>query len=171
MPGELSTEMMKNLRGLWAVLVVLCCLVSVAESSGQVGTDADAQSSAGATIVSSTHPKDSRGEVVYTTRGPGEEGYPVVAGKLVPPVPLKIPKPKYPHSLKAAHGEATVTVQGVVTANGDVIDAATLGDPEPEVAEAALHAVSQYRFHPATLDGKAVAILLNVVVNFRWRPS
>ena len=56
---------------------------------------------------------------------------------------------------------------GVVTPKGDVIDAQIREeDGEPELAKNCLEAFSKYRFKPATLDGKTVAVLLKEPFSF-----
>ncbi len=74
-------------------------------------------------IVSPSRPKDTRGETVYETQGPDQMDQTVVAGTLIQPVPIKLPNPKFPKSLKKSHADADVTVEGVIARDGDLIDA------------------------------------------------
>lgn len=127
------------------------------------------QPAAGPPIVSPTHPKDSRGEVVYEAQGESQKDQPVVPGVLVQPSPLSTPPPKYPKSLKRAHAAADVTLSCVITQDGDVIDATVLDSPDQEASSHALNAVKKYRFKPATLDGKPIATLAKAVIKFRIR--
>jgi TonB family protein len=120
-------------------------------------------------IVSPTVPRDSRGETVYETQGDGQRDLPVIEGVLLLPAGIKLPEPKYPKSLRKSHSSADVTVEGVVTPTGDFIDAKVVDQSDPEASANALAAVSQYKFKPATLDGKPIAMLLRVVVGFRIR--
>jgi hypothetical protein len=117
-------------------------------------------------IVSPTHPKDSRGEVVYESQGPAQKDVPVVPGVLLDPKPVKTVK--YSKAMQKAKFAGDVTVRGVITASGDVVDLETVGDADEEAADAAKEAVSQYRFGPARLDGKAVALLFKVEVHFSY---
>jgi TonB family protein len=120
-------------------------------------------------IISSSTPKDSRGETVYEARGKDDADQPAVAGTLLPPVALSQPAPKYPKSMKKARETADVTIRGVLSAAGDVIDATVSESSNPEASASALEAVSRYRFKPATLDGKPVAVRVRFVVRFRLK--
>ena len=123
----------------------------------------------GLAIVSPTHPKDSRGEVVYETQGETQKDQPVVPGLFVNPSPLSTPSPKYPKALKKAHSVADVTVVMVITPDGDVLDATVVDSSDQDSSSSAVDAVMKYRFKPATLDGKPVASLAKVVCKFRVR--
>ncbi len=118
-------------------------------------------------IVSTQRPRDSLGETVYARQGDEDKGATIVPGLLNDPTPLHTPKPKYSEAMKKAKYRGDVTVEGVITQAGDVIDIKVEQPADPEAAQAALAAVSQYRFKPPTLDGKPVAMRLRVVVNFR----
>src|ERR1035437_7018940 len=81
------------------------------------------QGSTGPAIISTTHPKDSRGEVVYVTQGDSEKDKPVVPAVFVCPSPISTPQPKDPKALKKARSAADVTVIIVIPQDGDAIDA------------------------------------------------
>lgn len=119
-------------------------------------------------IVCPTHPKDSRGEVVYVPQSKDEMDQPVVPGVLLPPSPVNIPSPKeYPKALRKPRSTAGVTVTFVITPDGDVIDLAVTDSTDQDASSASLDAVRRYRFKPATLDGKPVATFAKTVVRFR----
>jgi protein TonB len=157
---------MPNFRYTGSLLLCLFLLVPV---SVQARADKNfrAEGPTGPTIVSPKNPKDSRGETVYEFQGADQKSEPIVPGKLVPPSPKKTFKAKFPKSLKQRRAEEQVSVLGVVADNGDFIDAKVLDTVEPDVSNSALDAVSQWKFHPATLDGRPVALLVKVVVSFR----
>lgn len=92
----------------------------------------------------------------------------MVAGVLLPPSPVKLPEPKYPKSLRKSRSSADVSVEGVITASDDSIDTKVIDPLASEASTNALAAASQCKFNPATLDGKPVAILMHVVVKFRF---
>lgn len=127
---------------------------------------ADAPKKITAVVLSASHPKDSQGEAVYADQGPTDSASAVVTGAFVRPEALS--------QYKSMLGEHTqfnfggqVEVEGVVTASGDVIDVQLVkGDPNSTLAKKALAALSQSKFKPATLDGKPVAMLLQV--KFRY---
>jgi Gram-negative bacterial TonB protein C-terminal len=118
-------------------------------------------------IVSPLHPVDSRGEVVYEYQGDDQKDFPIVAGILVQPTPIKTPQPSYPKSHKKDHAIADIKVEGVIAQNGDLIDPKPVDNGDPDFTRAALASVDRYKFKPATLDGKPIAILMRVVVSFR----
>ncbi len=121
----------------------------------------------GPPIVVPSRPRDSRGEIVYKNQGSDEKDQPAVPGTLVQPVPIKLPGAKYPKSLKRARAGGDVTVEGVITQNGELIDGSVVNTVDVDSAKSALNAVARYRFKPATLDGRPVAILVRVIVHFR----
>ena len=112
--------------------------------------------SVGPVIVSISHPHDSRGEIVYENQGAEQKDQPVVTGTFIQPLPIELPQPKYPKS----HKKNEITVEGVIAQNGEFIDAKVVKGVDPEFSQSALDAVARYRFKPATLDGKPVAIYL-----------
>ncbi len=118
-------------------------------------------------VVSRMAPRDSRGETVYERKGPLDQGRPVVPGTLVAPVLVHMETPRAPRGMAESHGTAQVVVDGVVSEKGDYIDALAERGADPAYAKSAVAAASGYRFHPATLDGKPVAVLLRVVIDFR----
>jgi protein TonB len=153
-------------------LVFLFVLLTVPLLGFPASAQAAIEASRGPAIISPTHPKDSRGEVVYETQGESQKDQPVVPGVLTQPSPVRTPPPKYPKSLKKAHAAGDVTVSVVITQDGDVIDATVLDSPNPESSSFALNTIKKYRFKPATLDGKPVAMLAKFVIDFRiWSPD
>jgi hypothetical protein len=137
-------------------------------SSDAIGIRQDAAGHAAKpVIVSPSRPTDSRHEVVYAQQGKDEKDAPVVAGLLVQPETLKAPPPKFPRSLRGTGSILEVNVEGVVAPAGDFIDAKIKDAVSPDVEKSVLDAVSHYRFRPATLDGKPVAVLTAIVVHFQ----
>jgi hypothetical protein len=118
-------------------------------------------------IVSPSHPTDSRGETVYEVQGEKQKDVPVVPGKLLSPTPIKTAVPKFSRTLRNAKFSGEVTIEGVVTPTGDWIDLHPLGTPDADAVQAAMKAVSKYRFKPGTLDGKPVALLVQVKIVFK----
>jgi hypothetical protein len=121
------------------------------------------------TIVSPKHPTDSRGETVYEYQGEDQKDQPVVSGVIVMPHPTKLVKPKYSKALKKERFAGDISLNGVITPRGDVIDLEGVASEDAEAIACATAAVEQYRFAPATLAGKPVAIRMRVVVNFKIR--
>jgi TonB family protein len=93
-----------------------------------------------------------------------------VPGKLVPPVTVKQVTPKYPKALRKSKGTAIVLIKGIVSANGDFIDYEATQNNEDDAARSALAVMSRYKFQPATLDGKPVAIYIAMSIHFEMAP-
>ncbi|MFB3779367.1 MAG: energy transducer TonB [Bryobacteraceae bacterium] len=104
--------------------------------------------------------------------GPGEGGgigggvY-RVGGGVSPPVPLYKVEPEYSEEARKAKFQGTVVLSIVVDERGlpvnfKVIRALGLG-----LDEKAIEAVQKWRFRPAYKDGKPVAVMATVEVNFR----
>jgi protein TonB len=60
-----------------------------------------------------------------------------------------------------------VIIEVVVDREGRVADSRVLREPGFGTGEAALTAVDRWRFRPATLDGRPVAVFLTVTVRFQ----
>ncbi len=87
-------------------------------------------------------------------------------GVLTPPKLISGPKPRFTRELKRKRLNCDVSVSGVVTATGVIIDLQANRDADADAAISALEAVRAYRLTPATLDGKPVAMSIKVVVHF-----
>lgn len=72
----------------------------------------------------------------------------------------------YPPRLREAGVAGTVEVAMVITEGGAVTDVRALGAPDAAFAEAALEVMGQARFRPARLDGRPVAVRVQLPVAF-----
>ncbi|WP_263410981.1 energy transducer TonB [Terriglobus tenax] len=60
-------------------------------------------------------------------------------------------------------------VEGVVTESGDFIDLNIRTTPlADDIRKSALDSLNTYRFQPATLDGKPIAVRLNVMIQYKF---
>ena len=75
-------------------------------------------------------------------------------------------QPVYPAMAKAQHISGGVTIDALIDANGHVTTMKVISGPAL-LQEAAMDALKQWKYQPATLDGKAVPMHLNVTVQFR----
>ena len=75
-------------------------------------------------------------------------------------------KPDYPHALKNAGITGTVTVLFMVDENGYVHDARVIETTESGFNDAALRAVSRWRFEPGRHLGRRVAFKMSVPFQF-----
>jgi Gram-negative bacterial TonB protein C-terminal len=151
-------EAMANFRSILTVTFLFLRLAVVAEGQPDL--------SSRPTIVDPSHPQDSRGETVYRMQGK-QTDFPVVPGFLIPPKVIKTVEPKYPKSLTKPHAIADTIVEGVVAVNGDFIDVRTINQVDPDISKSLLDAASKFRFKPATLDGKPVAVPLRIDLHFK----
>src|SRR5947209_5755539 len=67
-----------------------------------------------------------------------------------PPVVIIHPNPIYPMDLRRARVSGEAQLQFVVTTEGDVVDAKVLSATDKRFGEAALEAVRQWKYKPAT---------------------
>jgi protein TonB len=88
-------------------------------------------------------------------------------GCITPPRQTYAPDPKYPAKAIRAHQEGVVTLSVIVDSEGLPREARISRSLSPELDSAALHAVSRWKFSPATRYGKPVTVGVNVVVNFK----
>jgi TonB family protein len=85
----------------------------------------------------------------------------VKQAKLISSVP-----PVYPAMAKTQHISGDVTVDALIDATGRVTTMKVISGPSL-LQQAAMDAVRQWKYQPATLDGKAVAMHLSVTIRFR----
>jgi protein TonB len=75
-------------------------------------------------------------------------------------------EPSYPEAARKARMEGVVILEAIITANGNVEDVKVLKSMNPLLDAAATRAVQQWRYRPATLNGRAVRVYLTVTVTF-----
>ena len=119
----------------------------------------------------------------------GESGPPIgfehvgIAGTVPPPPAPAVPPPMrlhsgmkapvktvdaapmYPTIAKQAHLQGVVILEAVLDAQGQVESVRVLRSI-PQLDQAAVDAVRQWRFTPALLNGQAVPVVMTVTVNF-----
>jgi protein TonB len=91
------------------------------------------------------------------------------AAGLVPPRPLDRPAPDYPAMARRVRAEGLVVLRAIITERGDVASVEVLLAPEPDLGfrEAAIEAVSSWRYGPGSYRGLPVAVSMTVHVEFR----
>ncbi|HVN75699.1 MAG TPA: TonB family protein [Thermoanaerobaculaceae bacterium] len=108
--------------------------------------------------------------------GPGvEEGDDVpdavgpihVGGNVIAPVPVSRPSPRYPEVARRLGVHGTVSLEAVIDEEGNVTNVRVVADPGYGCGQAALDAVRMWRYRPATLNGRAVAVFLTISVVFQ----
>jgi TonB family protein len=87
----------------------------------------------------------------------------VMAAKLVYSAP-----PTYPYDAKANGVQGKVVLHAIIGENGAVCSLHVIQGP-PILAQAAINAVSQWRYSPTTLNGQPVAVDTTITVIFQLR--
>ena len=82
-----------------------------------------------------------------------------------PPRKLVDAKPVYPEAARARHATGTVILAATIDEQGRVIRAEVLRHVE-WLDSAAIEAVRQWQFEPATLHGTPVCVTMSVAVSF-----
>lgn len=88
-----------------------------------------------------------------------------VGGAIKAPTKLVDVPPVYPEDAQTAGIHGVVLLDIVIGEEGSVIDAQVLRSI-PELDQAAIDAVSQWQFEPTLLNGEAIEIEMNVMINF-----
>ena len=99
--------------------------------------------------------------------GPGGGEEPLrVGGEVKAPVLTQKIDPTYPEAARKARMEGVVILEAIITANGTVEEVRVLKSVNPLLDASAVRAVQQWRYRPATLNGRAVRVYLTVTVTF-----
>jgi periplasmic protein TonB len=95
------------------------------------------------------------------------EGPIIVAGDVVPPNKVHAPQPVYTEMARKARITGVVIVQAIIDKDGNVTNVKVLKGLPMGLDQSAANAVKQWKFQPATLNGKPVAVYYNLTVNFQ----
>ena len=86
---------------------------------------------------------------------------------MTPPKILTRVEPVYPPDAKEKKIQGIVIVEAFIDEAGRVTETRVLGRQPMGLSEAAEDAVRQWTFQPALKDGKPIAVLFNVTINFK----
>ena len=89
-----------------------------------------------------------------------------IGGDIHPPTKLYHVAPEYPALARAARVEGVVIAEAVIDESGAVAHARVLRSI-PLLDAAALDALKQWRFTPSFRDGKPVAVIVTITIDFR----
>jgi protein TonB len=92
-----------------------------------------------------------------------------VVGAIVPPEAVFAPRPNYPEAARRARRPGTVVLQATIDREGRVTELEILLGAPLGMTEAALAAVRRWRFRPATLEDRPVAVYYHLTVRFETR--
>lgn len=119
-------------------------------------------------------------EVDVVAEGRGKAGSAVAIGKparirlggdLEAPRLLNKVQPAYPAAAKAAGSEGTVVLHAIIGMEGNPLSLRVMNTQvEPELARAAVEAVSKWRYRPTLLNGNPIEVDTTVMVNFKLLP-
>jgi periplasmic protein TonB len=82
------------------------------------------------------------------------------------PVPINVPKPEYPASLRGPTGNGRVRVKLTIDEQGQVIAAEIISGMQDEFNQAALTAARRARFEPGTQCGNPVTASFTIAMRF-----
>jgi TonB family protein len=89
-------------------------------------------------------------------------------GDLQAPKLLSMVKPAYPAAAKRAGVEGTVVLHAVIGMEGSPLSLRVMNSRiDPELARAAVEAVSQWRYSPTLLNGQPIEVDTTITVNFK----
>lgn len=109
-----------------------------------------------------------RGPGVGDGSGGGIGGGPYTIGRgVTAPHAIYDPEPEYSEEARKAKYQGIAVLQVVIDADGRPRDVRIARSAGMGLDEKAIEAVRQWRFQPGTLNGKPVAVVVNVEVNFR----
>ncbi len=89
-----------------------------------------------------------------------------VSGNIVPPVKIFYPQPQYTEDARRARIQGVVILEATINREGEVVDVRVLKGLPMGLDQSALETAKQWRFKPATENGKPVAVFFNLLVNF-----
>ncbi len=90
-----------------------------------------------------------------------------VGGDVMAPVEVRRVQPTYPEELRTNRVQGTVILSAVIDEKGAVSKVEAVESPAPELTKAAVEAVRQWTYKPATKKGKPVKVHLTVTVSFK----
>lgn len=156
----------RTFAALGITLAAACALLPMAgaTSSGPPGSPT-VQPSPAPRSLPSEHPA-----AIVSPAPSGKKKMPpfVEVGKNVKaPSPIHTPGPVFPEEARKARTHGRVVLECVIDETGAVTEARAIRSQPNGLTEAAIAAVRQWRYEPATLGGAPVPVYLTVTIEFR----
>ncbi len=79
--------------------------------------------------------------------------------------------PQYPDSLKGSGIQGTVIVEAVINGKGCAESVHVVKKLNPQLDEIAKQSVSSWKFTPATKEGRPVAVMVRIPIEFKDDPQ
>ncbi len=90
-----------------------------------------------------------------------------VGGDVAAPKKISAPQPQYTEIARKARITGVVIVEAIIDKQGNVTNVKILKGLPMGLDQAAADAIKKWKFEPATLNGKPVAVIYNLTVNFQ----
>jgi len=107
-----------------------------------------------------------KGDADVKPAAPPSDGPLRVGGDVKAPVVMKRVEPQYNELARHARVQGVVIVEAVIDKNGNVDKVNVLKGLPMGLSDAAIEAVKEWKFRPATLNGQPVDVIFNLTVNF-----
>ena len=151
------------MKAVLRLFVSTCCVILLALA-------ANAQEKSSTTEPSTATHGDDRsstpGDTYWLRSRSGDPVYKVGKG-VAPPRLIKSPDPKYTEAARETKIEGRVVLWLIVNTQGMAEGIRIQKSLDPGLDQSAAEAVSRWKFAPATKDGRPVAVMINVEVNFK----
>lgn len=89
-----------------------------------------------------------------------------VGGAVLPPQKIYAPQPLYTEEARQGRIQGVVILEAIIDAKGNVREVKILKGLPMGLSESAVETARQWRFKPATKEGKPVAVYFNLTVRF-----
>ena len=86
-----------------------------------------------------------------------------------PPRKLRSTPPRYPYAKKVACLENAIVIETIIDRDGMLQRPRPASTNDPVLSFAAMDALRDWRFQPARVNGRPIAVVYNLTVNFRLR--
>ena len=92
-------------------------------------------------------------------------------GRIVPPLKIRDVRPEYPPSLRGTGTTGVVVLNTTIDADGYVSDVEVSKEAHPELVDAAIAAVRDWRFTHTLLNCTPIPVSMMVTLTFGQRPA